>query len=210
MTRSFVTGVSTSTPSSVTIARSSIRIPAAAGEVDARLDRDDVAGDERVRRTPAEPRRLVHVEPDAVAEPVAEVLAEAARRRSCRARPRRHRRRSRRPDRLDRRELAGEAELVRPRELLVERPGREGAGAVRGVAADDGARVDDDRVAGLDLAVARAVVRQRRVRAAGDDRLEREPLAAVLAEELLEPPRELALRPPDEALLGEGLRRRRS
>ena len=43
------------------------------------------------------------------------------------------------------------------------------------------------------------------MRAAGHDRLEREPLPAVLAKQLLEPPREVALRPPDEALLREGL-----
>src|SRR5436305_11091559 len=51
--------------------------PAEALEVDARLDGDDVAGRERVARLAREPRRLVHLEPDAVAEPVAELVAEA-------------------------------------------------------------------------------------------------------------------------------------
>ena len=44
------------------------------GHVDARLDRDRVARGERALGGLAEPRRLVHLEPDAVAEPVAEVL----------------------------------------------------------------------------------------------------------------------------------------
>src|SRR4051794_38300220 len=45
-------------------------------EVDARLDRHDVAGLERVGRLRGESRRLVDQEADAVAEAVAEVLAE--------------------------------------------------------------------------------------------------------------------------------------
>ena len=47
------------------------------GQVDPGLDRDDVARLERVGRLGREPRRLVHGEPDPVAEAVAEVLAEA-------------------------------------------------------------------------------------------------------------------------------------
>ena len=46
-------------------------------EVDARLDRDGVPGAQRVARLGREARRLVHGQPDAVTEAVAEVLAEA-------------------------------------------------------------------------------------------------------------------------------------
>src|SRR4051794_15352098 len=48
---------------------------APAGAVEARLDRDDVARDQLARRT-AEPRLLVHLEPDAVAERVEEAVLE--------------------------------------------------------------------------------------------------------------------------------------
>src|SRR5438105_9241252 len=46
--------------------------PADAAQVDAGLDRDDVAGGEDVARLPVEVRALVELEADAVAEPVAE------------------------------------------------------------------------------------------------------------------------------------------
>ncbi len=50
--------------------------PEAAGEVDAGLDGDDVAGRERVGALGREPRRLVDVEAEAVSEPVAERAGE--------------------------------------------------------------------------------------------------------------------------------------
>ena len=50
-----------------------------AREVDARLDGDDVAGGERVGALGGEPRRLVDLQP----EPVAEAVAERARERRC-------------------------------------------------------------------------------------------------------------------------------
>src|SRR5438270_9960114 len=49
----------------------------ALGQVDARLDGDDVAGGERVLGQRRQPRPLVDLEPDAVPEAVAEVLAVA-------------------------------------------------------------------------------------------------------------------------------------
>ena len=52
--------------------------PELARDVDAGLDRDHVAGLEHVLRALAQPRRLVDLEPDAVAEPVAEVVLVAA------------------------------------------------------------------------------------------------------------------------------------
>ena len=61
--------VRTSQPSSRTTTRSSIRTPKLPGHVDARLDRDDVAGSRaRPRRAGANARRLVDLEPDPVAE----------------------------------------------------------------------------------------------------------------------------------------------
>ena len=51
-----------------------------ARQIDARLDRHDVAGDEPSLGRAGQPRRLVRDQPDAVAEAVAEVLAMARRR----------------------------------------------------------------------------------------------------------------------------------
>ena len=64
-------------PSSVTTTRSSIRTPSSPGQVDAGLDRHHLAGLQGVLGAAAEPRRLVDLEADAVAEPVAEALAVA-------------------------------------------------------------------------------------------------------------------------------------
>ena len=52
--------------------------PEAAADVDARLDRDDVAGSERVGALGREARRFVDVEAEAVAEAVAERAREGA------------------------------------------------------------------------------------------------------------------------------------
>src|SRR3954452_901275 len=51
--------------------------PAQALEVDPRLDGHDLALGERVARLAAEARRLMHLETEAVPQPVAELLAEA-------------------------------------------------------------------------------------------------------------------------------------
>ncbi len=56
--------------------------PELARQVDAGLDRHHFAGREHVLGALREPRRLVHLEADPVAEPVAEALAVAGRRRS--------------------------------------------------------------------------------------------------------------------------------
>ena len=97
-----------SRPSSVTRTRSSRRTAAVALPVEARLERDDVAGDQRVARVRPRFGCLVHLEPDAVAEPVEEAVRRAAcpapsgscvgwpcRRRGRRSRRRRSRGRSR-------------------------------------------------------------------------------------------------------------------
>ncbi len=52
-----------------------MRIPKLPGHVDARLDRDDLVGLEHVVGALGQARRLVDLEPDAVTETVAEVVA---------------------------------------------------------------------------------------------------------------------------------------
>ena len=65
-------------PSSVTTTSSSMRTPKRAVEVDARLDRDDVAGHEDVGRLGREARSLVHVEAETMAEAVPHRAGERA------------------------------------------------------------------------------------------------------------------------------------
>src|SRR5205823_8139648 len=99
--------------------------------------------------------------------------------------------------------LAPEAGRIRLRELIRQRAGRERARAVGAVAVDLSPGVDDHRRAGLDDRVGRARVRARTVGPAGDDRLERGARCAELVEEVVEPPRKLALGAAGEPLLGE-------
>ena len=66
--------------------------------------------------------------------------------------------------------LRAPAEVVRLRELLGKRPGREGARAVGAVAVDRGARVHDRRSRSARSDALRVVVRHRGIRAARDDR----------------------------------------
>ena len=77
--RSYGKSVSTSQPSSVTSRRSSSAGAAVAVAVEARLDRNHVARDERLAPDPAQAGPLVHLQPDAVAgrveEPVLQHLA---------------------------------------------------------------------------------------------------------------------------------------
>ena len=67
-----------SMPSCVTTTSSSMRTPNLPGEVDARLDRDDVPGREHVVGLRRHPRRLVDVEAETVTEPVPERAREPA------------------------------------------------------------------------------------------------------------------------------------
>src|SRR5439155_8845776 len=104
------------------------------------------------------------------------------------------------PKRVQRRELRLEAYAVGVLQLRRERPGRERARAVRVVAVEHAAGVDDHRLPRLDPPVAGMRVRGRAGRAGRDDRREGRAVPAELVEELLHPPRELALGPPDERL----------
>ena len=146
---------------------------------------------------------------DVEAEPVPEAVAERARERARVDDAARERVRvdagDAGADAVERRLLRAQHGVVRLLRLAVDRPGRERPRVVGRVAADRRARVDDDELAGADLAVACTRVRARAGRPGADDRLEREALAALLVEELLEIPGDLALRAPDERHLGQPL-----
>ena len=77
----------------------------------------------------------------------------------------------------------------------------------RAVAVYPAAGVDEHDLARLDHPRAGVVVRQRRVRAARDDGLERDRLRAPLPHGALDPPGDLGLRPPDNGLAREPLQR---
>ena len=150
-----------------------MRTPTAPGHVDPGLDRDDHAGGQRGLALLGQPRPLVDVEPDAVAQPVAEVLGVAGGV-DDRARdgvdlaaggPRAHGR--------ERRLLGLEHQLVDLAVARVDVARRVGARAVRGVAVELRAPVDDAQRAGGDRHVARRGVRQRPVLAGRHDRRER-------------------------------------
>ena len=165
VTSSLVKRVRISQPSSVTTTRSSMRIPPSPREVDARLDGDDVAGLEHVLGLGSERRRLVHLHPDAVAEPVAEPPGEPRRldRRRAPRRPRHGRTRPRAPRRA---RACARARIRRtPRASRSgSSPGRERPRAVRAVAARRAPRSIDDRLAAPDRPVAGMRVRHRAVR----------------------------------------------
>ncbi len=173
MTSSFVNRTGFSIPSSVTITSSSIRIAEAAVEVDARLDGDDVAGRERVGALGREPRRLVDVEAEAVAETVAERAGEVAALDDVARGGVDVDAGHAGTDRVEPRLLRREHDVVRLAHLAVELAGRERARVVGEVAADVGSRCRSRRARPPDHLVAGARVRLRAGRAGADDRLER-------------------------------------
>ena len=139
---------------------------AQAGVVDPGLDRaDPVSAAQHVVALGAQARELVHLQPEAMAQPVAEEVSEALGRDQV-ARDRVHLAAARaRPYRLERRQLCAQADVVRARQLVRQIARREGARAVRAVVAELRRRVDDDRLTPLDHPVARAGVRLRAARA---------------------------------------------
>src|SRR5215208_6618098 len=150
-----------------------------ARDVDPRLDRDDVAGLERVRRLRREARRLVDLQADAVPEPVPELLSVAG----LVDDPARDRvgLDSRHPgaDLRDARLLRLAADVVDAAQLLRQRAGGERARLVGAVAVDLRAEVGDDEPPRLDHVLARVGVRERAVRARGDRGVERDVVRAV-------------------------------
>ena len=127
--------------------------------------------------------RFVHVDPNPVAEPVPEVLAEAGL----------VDHRSRRGVRLlgfdagTRRFQASalrlETDVVGSPELIRKLAGRERTRAVGAVPVENRAGIDHDRRPGLDHAVTRVGMGLGAVRARGDDRLERLLVGAELVQE---------------------------
>ena len=114
----------------------------------------------------------MHFEPDAVPEPVPELLTPAGRSdHVARGRVDFTAARSGR-ERLESRQLRLEAHLVGARKLVRKLAGGEGARAVGGVAIDAAAGVDGDERAGGDLDVPNVRVRARPVLGRGDDRVE--------------------------------------
>ena len=197
--RCFGRPVRTSQPSSVTIGEVLDPDADRAGHVDARLDGHDLAGGQRRVRALRQPRALVDLGADAVAEAVAEVLAVAGggddlARDGVDLAPA-----GAGAHRGQRGLLSAEHQLVDLAVARVELAGRVGARAVRGVAVELGAPVDRDQRAGRDRDVARDGVRQRAVLAGGDDRRERRGLGAGLAHRDLEVERDVALGAADQA-----------
>ena len=87
----------------------------------------------------------------------------------------------------------------------LDEPGREGARVVGHVTADDATRVHDDRLASADRPIGGAAVRTSRIRAGGDDRLEGNRVSALVVEELLDRPGDVALGSTDEGLRDQAL-----
>src|SRR5438105_2567228 len=133
--------------------------PEATREVDARLDRDHVAGEQRPVRALGQAGALVDLDADPVPEAVAEMLAVAPSvdHRPCHgvdlatAGARLHR--------LDTGELGAEHQLVDVPRLRPGLPRRERPRAVRAVAVELGAPVDNDQLAFADRNVSRPGVR---------------------------------------------------
>ena len=74
--------------------------------------------------------------------------------------------------------------------------------AVGAVAVHFRPEVDDDGLAGAELALARVVVRQGRIGARGDDRREGDVIGALVVDRPHDPPRDVGLGPAHDTLLG--------
>ncbi len=176
---------------------------ALARQVDAGLDRHDVAGLQHVRRLRAEDGRLVDLDADAVPEPVTEGLAEAGRLDRSAGRRVRVAARDARTDGSEPRELGLETERVQVGQPLRDLADRERPGAVRAVAVEHAARVHDDEHALRDRAVAGDRVWRGARLPRRDDRGEGHVVRTALAKRPLDPPRQLALAAARESLLRE-------
>src|SRR5207253_1627771 len=139
--------------------------------------------------------------PDPVAEPVAELLAQAGRGDHVARRRIRLLRLDAGPRRLETLELRLEADVVGALELVRKLAGGERARAVRAVPVEHCSRIDHDRRPPLDHTVAAVGVRPSAVRPGGDDGVESLLLGSELVEVLEHPPGELALGTADEPLL---------
>src|SRR5579875_2474884 len=151
---------------------------ALAGQVDARLDGDGNPAGKLTRSAVPDQRRLVHLEADAVAEAVLEMLAVPGVTDHVPGGGVHVRDVGTRPGGLDAGPLRGRDKLV---DLALPACGlaeRDGAGHVRVVAAVGGAEVHRDQVAAAQRPVGRGVMRDGAVGPAGHDRVERGPVRA--------------------------------
>src|SRR5205823_12829609 len=179
----------------------------APGEVDPRLNGDDVAGLERRLVALGQARLLVNLEPDPVAEAVAELVAVAGlldhrprdRVDLPSSRPGAHRVQAGLLGALDER-----VDLAR---LPVELPRGDRPRAVRAVALDLRAPVDHEQRAGRDLDVARLGVGQCAVRTDRDDRGEAWRGRPAMPHLILQRERDRALGAPDQPALERGAER---
>src|SRR3990172_7102745 len=168
---------------------------APAADVDPRLDRGDHPLLQLILRQPGQPRRFVDQQPDAVAEAVAEVLAVA---RLGDDVVRQHvslLAAHAGADKLLRRELRRQDDVVYLAEAGVLAAHSDRAGEVGAVAVHPYPHIDDDWLAGLYRAVAGLGVGHRPPGAGGGDRLEGEAVGAVLAGVAFDLPGDLELRP---------------
>src|ERR1051326_6288702 len=163
-------------------------------KIDPRLDRDYRSGRERGLGGPGEPRGLVHLEPDPVAERVPECVVVSGAgddvARQGVGLPAGHAGADR---------LAGDAlrqahDLVDlPLPAVRRRPHDDGPGEVGAVPFELRAEIQQEPFAPAERAVAGAGVRERTPRPRGDDGLEWMPLAAATPEGVLQPGRHLLL-----------------
>ena len=165
------------------------------GQVDARFDSEDHAVRELVFRCLSDAGQLVHLQPESVAESVAEVLAVAGL--TDHGVGQHVRLLAGHPlfDEFGRGLLGGENDVVDLLELVVRLAQEDRAREVGDVAIERDAHIDDDALAALEGAVAREAVRHRCPRPAADDRREGDAVAAVLADVLLDLPGHLLFRP---------------
>lgn len=172
------------------------------GNVDPRLDRDDVAGNQLVLGALREARRFVDLHSHSVADPMTKESAMSRRRDhitpgAIHIASRDTRTHGREPGQLGRNH--GFIDLSR----LGRRspPGSHRPSAISAVAIDDYAEVDGHELAGLDRSIARLRVRVGGVGARRDDRRKRDRLSTELAHPDLGANRDLALGAPGESCL---------
>ena len=165
------------------------------GQVDAGFNCEHHAVTQLVFRCLGHARTLVHLHPDAVAEPVAEVVAVARLLDDIVGQHVRVLAGHALFDQLDRRLLRGEDDVVDLFKRVVGLAKEDRACQVGHVAVKGYAHVDDDAFVLLQLLVARGGVRHRAPGPAADDRIERDRVAAVLADVLLDLPGDLLLGP---------------
>src|SRR6476659_151519 len=142
------------------------------GQVDAGLDRHHFARRQHVVGAGRETRRLVHLQPDPVAEAVAEALAEPGGGDRLAGNPVKRFAVDSGGNRIERRRLSAADGLVDLTGALSWLANGKSSRAIGAIAVELRPHVEDDQLPLADLALARLGVRQRPVRPGGDDRRE--------------------------------------